>query len=59
MAGKKKKNVATERAFVAISPESHAVIKEYTEKEGYGIGKFVEKAALEKIEIQKLEKEKK
>jgi hypothetical protein len=55
MAEKKKRKI-TERAFVAISPAAHAVIKNHADKEGYTLGKFVEIAALEKIEFQKSKK---
>lgn len=54
MANKKKKDA--DRAFVAISPEAHAIIRAYAEEKGYLIGAFTEKAALEKIENEKKKK---
>lgn len=51
MANKKKKDI--DRAFVAISPEAHAIIKEFADSNALLLGKFVEIAALEKIEREK------
>jgi hypothetical protein len=56
---KKKKKTST-RAFVAISTSSHSTIKEFTDRKGYTMGGFVERAALEKMENElKFEKPKK
>lgn len=54
MAQKKKKTVGEkDRSFVAISTDVHKSLKDYTERNGYNMGGFTEKAIMEKIEKEK------